>query len=231
MKRIIFLLLFYHYFSSYQIAKGENTLILEHTFPGYYYPHNFPIYSVDDEEKYFYPFFAPIDNRHIIATTYNEDYSVKDEIDVTLQVPEGTGSTYSIFYNPSLRFPDGRPFLIATFQGWRTMAFDAISGELVLDLGDSFSTTQIQPYIYLINGKPSLILVFIMGVTSGIINYETRIYSFSEEINQSDIQSNNITPRRIYCVDVNGRIINEPIANEFIIQVFNDGSTQKIINR
>ncbi len=88
---------------------------LEHTFSGYYLPYNMEVYNpYTDDDRYFYPSILNIDGGDIYGVIYNEDYTVRDEVNCTISVPTGYAIS-AVYMGGNMMLPDGTGFFIVVF--------------------------------------------------------------------------------------------------------------------
>lgn len=228
-------------FSAQTYASPEITL--EHTFDGYYYPWNFPLYLSEDDDKYFYSPMISADNGHISLKTYNEDYTLRENFEVYFSVPADY-KVFSITFSGSLKFSDGTPFFIVVYNsttityGERNYCivklYDARNGNLLYDLGSSSASIQTIGGPYVINGKPSLCVLYSDATKTNntfVQNYTTKIFSVGEIVSSSvnSVDSyKQVEPIRTY--DINGRLLNNPVYGQPYIEVMSDGSAKVLIN-
>lgn len=223
---------------------GRTQVVLEHIFDGYYYPFNFPLYQYQDDEKCFYPAISVADNNRISFITYNENYTIKDNYNVTFSIPSNY-QPQAVGFSTSLKLADGTPFFIVTFvsqtipQGSSNHCiakmYDAKNGNYIADVGAS--SLGITPFtsIYLINGKPTiLIMTTEYDNTTFKTSYKTYVYSLGAiESALIDIYEgeNYQSPRPIMIYDMSGRIISQPVPGTPFIEVKSDGSSNVMMTK
>lgn len=218
-------------------------LVPEHTFDGYYYPYNMPSYNPEsNDDRYFYPSLLNINGGHIDAAIYNEDYSIRDRIDCTIDIPNGYKiSTVSLSGNMIL--PNGTKFFIVSFTketfdqaGYAdyviSKAYSYPQGTPLFDIASATSSISYQPMLYVINGKVSLIaMVFDQDPSTHIVNWKTQIYSLGETPSSATmaITQDGCQPYPIRTYDMNGRPVNMDTKGMPVIIQYSNGSVIKTV--
>lgn len=219
---------------------GVSPITLEHTFDGYYYPYNFQQYLASDDDRYFYsPIINPKGGR-ITLKTYNEDYSLRDNFDVSYSVPNGyEGATIS--FSSSYQLTDGTPFFIVTFNSQSigignngfsiANMYNARTGKLIAELGSASSSVSSIGTIYIINGKPSIVMIYIdYSRDSAQSTYTTKVFSLgTPDSSVHDIHSDNRNVAPVYIYDMNGRLLNMPTDGMPYIGIMPDGTSKVMI--
>lgn len=224
-------------------AFASDLLTLEHTFDGYYMPYNFPIVTCSDGEKYFMDAQPQFDSAtNIFSTkTYNEDYSVRDIVNVKLQgIPSGYRVS-NVYYSPLFKLGDGISILVVSaFRGTdvgksdycRCWVFNASTGGMISQIASSTGTCIVLNTIYEINGKRCFIVL--KQNYGPNISYQTEVYSLGD-VPDSAIKASAgealIYPVEIY--DLSGRVLDnlKQAAPSVKIVRMSDGSTVKTVGR
>ena len=244
MKRLKFkflLVLLLMMFSVQTYASPEITL--EHTFDGYYSPWNFPMYQSADDDRYFLSPIISADNGHLSLKSYNEDYTLRDDYNVYFSAPANY-KVLTISFRGDLKFSDGTPFFIVVYTSTTipygennycvAKLYDARNGSFLYDLGTSTISIPSIGGPYIINGKPSLCIVYVDAkkVDNALVQkYTTKIFSIGEAVSSSvnSVDSyKQVEPIRTY--DINGRLLNNPVYGQPYIEVMSDGSAKVLIN-
>ena len=224
-------------------AETAPALTLEHEFEGYYSPLNFPVYTEADDDRYFYSPLISAEGNTLSLMTYNEDYSIRDDYQVTYAVPDGY-KPGSVSFSPSMRINGEVPCFIVSFTATATnygepgyakaQAFDARDGSLLFDLGTASQTINMMGPIYKINDKPSIVILYFdyhREGTSAATTYRTRVYSLGESKTSSDetaaAAARPAAPIRTY--DLSGRLIEAPLPGQPHILLYGDGSAEKAV--
>lgn len=239
-KVLIFLSLFLFALPPINKLFAQSQIVLEHTFEGYYYPYNFPVYNEVNDEKCFYPAISQIDGNSVSFIIYNEDYTIKENYNVSFPIPQ-TYKPQAISFSNTLKLADGTPFFLVVFiseilsAGQENYAiaqmFNARTGNLLSNLGTS--TLSITPYtvIYLINGKPTILMLSAEYNADYGPSYRTFVYSLGTPetaiVNTYETDTKPVQP--IITFDIKGRMISQPIQGQSVIEVFSDGSSRKVI--
>lgn len=219
-------------------------ITLEHTFDGYYFPYNMEVYNpISDDDRYFYPTSLDINGGHVEAAIYNEDYSIREQVDCTIDIPIGYKIS-SIQLDGNMELPDGTKFFIVNFtkeshdQMGHTdyaisKAYSYASGNPELfDIASATSYTSCLSPLYVINGKLSLIVIA-MGydLTTYTKSYKTHVYSLGDVPSSStmEIPQDGYKPYPIRTYDMNGRLINMDSKGLPVIIQYSDGSAIKMM--
>ncbi len=219
------------------------SLTLEHTFEGYYTPNNFPIYGSSDDDRYFYSPIIEANDGKISLKTYNENYTLRDNYEVTFEIPNGY-TVQSVCFSSSLQLTDGTPFFMVTFVSESISMgdplhcickiYDARSGKVIGDLGSSTFSIMVLNTVFEINGKPSMVIIYTEYEKDTRRQYHvTRIYSLGSPISEvENVSEGDKRPSEpIYIYDMNGRLLNQTIPGQPIISIFSDGSSKVRMSR
>lgn len=240
MKRLFFLLLVCPC-AAHLLAQTSKP-ILEHIFDGYYYPYNMAIYNPSQEDdSYFYPELLNITDGHINAAIYNEDYTVRQSIDCTIDIPEGYKIS-SVEISGNMILPDGTEFFIVNFtkESWEqhgyadysiSKAYSCEAGNpLLFDIASATSSLSCLP-MYVINGKVSLVVIARdYDNSTRQYSYKTYIFSLGECPSDSEqILTDRNTPYTIRTYDMNGRLVDMESKGRPVIVQYSDGSAMKIV--
>lgn len=220
-------------------------ITLEHTFNGYYYPYNMEVYNPvsDEDDRYFYPISLNINGGHVEAAIYNEDYSVREQIDCTIDIPIGY-KINSVQLGGNMELPNGTKFFIVNFtkESYDQMghtdyaisiAYSYTPGNpRLFDIASATSGTTCLSPLYVINGKLSLIVQATeYDLSTRIGSTNTYVYSLGEAPSGSAMQipqdGNQPYPIRTY--DMNGRLINMDSKAAPVIIQYSDGSAKKMM--
>ncbi|MEZ3591868.1 MAG: hypothetical protein K1V84_12610 [Muribaculaceae bacterium] len=218
--------------------------VLEHTFEGLYNPYNMEVYNpISDDDRYFYPVSLNINGGHIQAAIYNEDYSVREQIDCTIDIPTGYKIS-SVQIGGNMILPDGTNFFIVNFSkedhnqlGYAdyeiSKAYSSGQGNpLLFDIASaSFMLSALSP-LYVINGKLSLIMLayeYDLITRTNVI--KTCVYSLGEVGSSSanEIHQDGYQPYPIRTYDMNGRLVNMDSQGVPVIIQYSDGSAIKTV--
>lgn len=237
MKRIITLSTIF-ICSIFLCMNAFSQLILEHTFDGYYFPYNFPIYEDTDPTPYFASTSISVDGNTITLLSYNEDYTLRDNYHVSFDIPMGYKPS-AIAFSPSLKMTDGTPMFAVSFTSESipygdkdyciAKMYDARNGSLIDDLGSSTSSIMLLNAVYLINGKPSICVVYISyDRIESESSYITSIYSLGTPVTVvgESIAEHRLSTAPIMYYDINGNILNGPADGIPYISVSPDGNSK-----
>lgn len=241
MKRLIPAL--FVYICAFHMLAQSTKLTLEHTFDGFYYPYNMEVYNpVSDDDRYFYPGNLNINGNYIEGAIYNEDYTVREQINATIDTPAGY-KINAVTMSGNLILPDGTKFFIITFlkddynqHGMPdyaiSKAYSFAQGNPVLfDVASSTGNIMISTPLYVVNGKVSLLVTAMDYESTGYI-YKTNVFSLGRaEVGSAMQVSHEVNPPYpIRTYDMTGKLINmeEPVTTPVIIQ-YSDGSTVKMV--
>ena len=218
-------------------------IVLEHTFDGYYFPYNFPVYEDADTEPYFASPSITVNGNSITLISYNEDYTLRDYYHVTFDIPAGYKPS-TITFSPSLKLTDGTPMFMVTFNS-ETISmgdknyciakmYDARNGSLIEDIDTSSFSIMIFNTVYTINGKPSICVLNTSYDRNAepVTSYTTKIYSLGTPVSSA---SQSISGERhpaapIMYYDINGNILSGPAVGTPYIRVNPDGSSNVYLN-
>lgn len=229
------------------IASAVEPLTLEHTFSGLYFPYNFPLLSTMDDARYFMdqqPRFDA-DTQTFSSETYNEDYSVRSQVNVRLKnLPEDYKVT-SVMYNPDFKLPDGTPMIAVSLSSTSlpygsigyaaAYLYNGLTGERIAQIGESNSTLSFVNSIYVINGKYSFVVwKYSYDSSRQETTYKTMIYSFGT-MPESGVETVEAVPENLpYVVetyDAAGRVVSA-VRQRYpavIIERMSDGTARKAI--
>lgn len=223
-------------------AGALNTLHLEHSFNGYYFPYNFPVFQSADSEPYFSDNNVQMDASGRISTvTYNEDYSVRERFDIQVDIPQGYKPA-SVAFNPYFKLDDGTTFFFASFQstsltlgdqGYQILnAYDAETGKLVESLFESTYGCTVFGSVFLINGKPSVILLFTeYDKITASTSYFTKVLSLGAKAPEESSATAVVEPSGapVATFGINGLPTVVPQSGGVFIQQFENGTTRKVV--
>ena len=229
------------------ICFASSPLSLEHTFNGYYLPYNFPVVQESDNDQYFAdsnPTFNKSTNT-FTAKTYNEDYTVRNSIDVTLRNFPSGYEVSSVSYSPHFKMPDGTPVIsvsatrnLASQMGNSDYAkcwfFNAKTGEMITEVANSSFSIFVLNTVYAINGKQSVVVVGMDYNSSGATSYKTYIYSLGDVPNSLIVeQSTESVPYVIGIYDIEGKEIGNIRQASPAVQIIkmSDGTSHKVIHK
>lgn len=217
---------------------------LEHTFEGYYMPYNMKVYNpISDDDRYFYPVSLDINGGHIEAAIYNEDYSVREQVDCTIDIPIGYKIS-SVQIGGNMELPNGVKFFIVNFtkesydqMGYTDYAVSkaysyAQGNSMLFDIASATSNITCLSPLYVINGKLSLIVSALeYDLTTRISSYKSYVYSLGDVPSSSVMQitQDGYQPYPIRTYDMNGRLINMDSKGMPVIIQYSDGSAKKMI--
>ena len=223
-------------FSAGYCLAQDRSFKLEHTFDGYYSPWNMELFQEVNNKCFYEGIIQPNENS-VKIKVYNEDYSIKDNINVSFNVPSGY-KTSSCTYSPEFTLPDGNKFFIISFSRSDISdigtpdyaianAYDAKTGAFISTIASASGATLCTTSLFVINGKKS-ILVYENNIENG---YKTLVYSLGEAINYTPAvpSESNMKPVPVITFDINGRIMDNPTPGVMTITKMSDGSTIKTI--
>lgn len=215
---------------------------LEHTFEGYYAPYNMKVYNpISDDDRYFYPLSLVINGGHIEAAIYNEDYSVREQVDCTIDIPIGYQIS-DVQLGGNMELPNGIKFFIVNFTKESydqlghtdyavSKAYSYAQGNpLLFDIASATNRITCLSPIYVINGKLSLVVLATeYDLTTRISSYKTQVYSLGNAPSSSAMQipQDGYQPYPIRTYDMNGRLINMDSKGMPVIIQYSDGSAIK----
>ena len=221
-------------------AFSGSSVTLEHTFNGYYFPYNFPVYLSSDDDRYFYcPMISAYDG-NISLKTYNEDYSLRDNYNVHFSIPTNY-KVFSLSFSSQFQLSDGTPFFVVVFNSTSltygdsnyaiAKMYDARTGNLISDLGTASLVIQMIGGVYIINGKMSICMLYSEMSQSNISSYKTKIFSLGKAASNAIMytESNNGYQEPVYIYDMNGRLINQSLPGQPYIGIMPDGSSKVMI--
>lgn len=217
---------------------------LEHTFSGYYFPYNMEVYNpYTDDDRYFYPSILNIDGGDIYGVIYNEDYTVRDEVNCTISVPTGYAIS-AVYMGGNMMLPDGTGFFIVVFTKTNYeyygdtnyaigRAYSMKRGNPKLfSIGSSTASISCASTLYVINGQLSLLLFEMDYDSSGrSIKYRTKVYSLGEVASNPETEINGKAADRyaIRAYDMNGRLVETESKGTPMVIQYSDGSAEKVI--
>ena len=228
------------------ICFASSPLSLEHTFNGYYLPYNFPVVQESDNDQYFAdpnPTFNQSTNT-FSTKSYNEDYTVRNSINVTLRNFPSGYEVSTVSYSPHFKMPDGTPVIsvsakrnIPTQMGKSDFAkcwfFNAETGEMITEVAKSSLGIFVLNTVYAINGKKSVVVVG-MDYSSTGTSYKTYIYSLGDIANSMIVeQSAESVPYVIAIYDIAGKEIGNIRQASPAVQIIkmSDGTSHKVIHK
>lgn len=220
-------------------TQAADTLKLEHTFDGYYMPYNMEL-KENPGDKCFYPYLQHFSDGSVSIKTYNEDYSIREDINVSFNIPSGYYPN-ALSYSPGFEMSDGTKFFVVVFYSHeipykspdycKVNAYNAKTGKLITTLLRTEEMATVSPALLSINGKKSLIILEAVTV-KGEADYKTNIYSFADVPNSvKTIPSDPNAPVvPVITVDLTGRPVSEPMPGTITVTRMSDGSTVKKMN-
>lgn len=226
-------------------VSGASPITLEHTFDGDYYPRNFPTCGHVDDDRYFSSSRYIAKDGNISIKTYNEDYTIRDNYNVHISVPYSY-EVYRIDFTPTMKLADGTPFFVVIFKSTTIdygksnyticYLYNARTGAIICDLGSSTGIIDSSSYVYNINNKPSLCVIYgdvtrIPNSYESITSFKTKIYSLGSPPSgdAKNIEYNNNVSEPIRTYNLNGVLINEPVPGSPCIIVNSDGTSNVVI--
>lgn len=217
--------------------------VLEHTFEGLYYPRNMEVYNpISDDDRYFDPTSLNINGGHIQGAIYNEDYSVRAQIDCTIDIPTGYKIS-DVQVGGNMILPDGTNFFIVNFSkedhnqlGYADYALSKAysygqGNPLLFDIASASSMLNALS-LYVINGKLSLVVfAYEYDLTTHTNVTKTCVYSLGEVGSSSanEIYQDGHQPYPIRTYDMNGRLVNMDSRGVPVIIQYSDGSAIKTV--
>ena len=242
LKKIILMLIICSINSLATLA--QETLILEHEFDGYYFPYNFKVYSESDDDRYFYPVLTEIEGNRISLLTYNEDYTIRDSFTITFPIPSGYKAT-QVSFSSSLKLGDGTPFCIVNYTKENAKygskdyaiayAINTLNGNIIYKFPSCTGSVTINPTIFEINNKSSLVVTFMeydwSDITlSATTKYRSAIYSMAAKTPTRTKDIKDTSPALpIHTFNLDGIEVTYPQPGSIVIEQFPDGTTRKIL--
>lgn len=178
--------------------------------------------------------------------TYNEDYTVRNSIDVTLRNFPSGYEVSSVSYSPYFKMPDGTPVISvsATRNSASQMGnsdyakcwfFNAKTGEMITEVAKSSFNIFVLNTVYAINGKQSVVVVGMeYNSSTGATLYKTYIYSLGDIANSQIVeQSADSVPYVIGIYDIEGKEIGNIRQASPAVQIIkmSDGTSHKVIHK
>ena len=229
------------------ICFASSPLSLERTFNGYYLPYNFPVVQESDNDQYFAdsnPTFNKSTNT-FTTKTYNEDYTIRNSIDVTLRNFPSGYEVSAVSYSPHFKLPDGTPIIsisahksisgLGNSDYAKCWFFNAKTGEMITEVAKASYGVFVLNTVYAINGKQSVVVVGMdYNSSTGAGLYKTYIYSLGEIANSLIVEQNaESVPYVIGIYDIEGKKIDNIRQASPAVQIIkmSDGTSHKVIHK